>query len=182
MYKFSGFRIFNLCLFLFQSATEFIRCKPDIACFAKLMTGGIVPLAVTLASEAVFGAFIGDSKVYSSVFTICLSSICFCERKTCFSQNFVGSAKMPFLLLICGYAQFKYTDITSYDWWCNLIPLLQLQALLHGHSYTAHAVGCTAAVKSIKWFKDSKSNHNLISEAMLLREVCEKAVGWWMLF
>ncbi|KAG5593944.1 hypothetical protein H5410_035176 [Solanum commersonii] len=91
-----------------ESATEFIRCKPDIACFAKLMTGGIVPLAVTLASEAVFEAFVGDSK---------------------------------------------------------------LQALLHGHSYTAHAVGCTAAVKSIKWFKDSKTNHNLISEAMLLREL-----------
>lgn len=31
------------------------------------MTGGIVPLAVTLASEAVFEAFVGDSKVYSSV-------------------------------------------------------------------------------------------------------------------
>ncbi|CAN4106517.1 unnamed protein product [Withania somnifera] len=96
---------------LFQrvlSATEFIHCKPDIACFAKLMTGGIVPLAVTLASEAVFDAFVGDSK---------------------------------------------------------------LQALLHGHSYTAHAVGCTAAVKSIKWFKDSKTNRNLISEAMLLREL-----------
>ncbi|KAK6783709.1 hypothetical protein RDI58_017163 [Solanum bulbocastanum] len=91
-----------------ESATEFIRCNPDIACFAKLMTGGIVPLAVTLASEAVFEAFVGDSK---------------------------------------------------------------LQALLHGHSYTAHAVGCTAAVKSIKWFKDSKTNHNLISEAMLLREL-----------
>ncbi|XP_055823033.1 bifunctional dethiobiotin synthetase/7,8-diamino-pelargonic acid aminotransferase, mitochondrial [Solanum dulcamara] len=91
-----------------ESATEFIRCKPDIACFAKLMTGGIVPLATTLASEAVFESFVGDSK---------------------------------------------------------------LQALLHGHSYTAHAVGCTAAVKSIKWFKDSKTNHNLISEAMLLREL-----------
>ncbi|CAN4084271.1 unnamed protein product [Withania somnifera] len=91
-----------------ESATEFIHCKPDIACFAKLMTGGIVPLAVTLASEAVFEAFVGDSK---------------------------------------------------------------LQALLHGHSYTAHAVGCTAAVKSIKWFKDSKTNHNLIAEAMLLREL-----------
>lgn len=91
-----------------ESATEFISCKPDIACFAKLMTGGIVPLAVTLASEAVFEAFVGDSK---------------------------------------------------------------LQALLHGHSYTAHAVGCTAAVKSIKWFKDSKTNHNLITESMLLREL-----------
>ncbi|OIS97356.1 PREDICTED: bifunctional dethiobiotin synthetase/7,8-diamino-pelargonic acid aminotransferase, mitochondrial [Nicotiana attenuata] len=91
-----------------ESATEFICCKPDIACYAKLMTGGIVPLAVTLASEAVFEAFVGDSK---------------------------------------------------------------LQALLHGHSYTAHAIGCTAAVKAIKWFKDSKTNPNLISEAVMLREL-----------
>ena len=27
------------------------------------MTGGVVPLAVTLASEAVFEAFVGESKV-----------------------------------------------------------------------------------------------------------------------
>lgn len=40
-----------------------LDCEPDIACFAKLMTGGIIPLAATLASEATFQAFIGDSKV-----------------------------------------------------------------------------------------------------------------------
>ncbi|KAF7154301.1 hypothetical protein RHSIM_Rhsim01G0006800 [Rhododendron simsii] len=91
-----------------ESAAELLCCQPDIACFAKLMTGGIVPLAATLATDAVFNAFVGDSK---------------------------------------------------------------LQALLHGHSYTAHALGCTAAAKSIKWFKDSKTNINLISEGSLLREL-----------
>lgn len=40
-----------------------LYCEPDIACFAKLMTGGIIPLAATLASDAVFEAFTGDSKV-----------------------------------------------------------------------------------------------------------------------
>lgn len=38
-------------------------CQPDISCFAKLMTGGIIPLAATLATDAVFEAFTGDSKV-----------------------------------------------------------------------------------------------------------------------
>ncbi|XP_052200425.1 bifunctional dethiobiotin synthetase/7,8-diamino-pelargonic acid aminotransferase, mitochondrial [Diospyros lotus] len=91
-----------------ESAAELLYCQPDIACFAKLMTGGIVPLAATLASDAVFNAFLGDSK---------------------------------------------------------------LKALLHGHSYSAHAMGCSAAAKSIKWFKDTKTNFNLVSEGRFLREL-----------
>ncbi|KAH6803183.1 adenosylmethionine-8-amino-7-oxononanoate transaminase [Perilla frutescens var. frutescens] len=91
-----------------ETAAEMLYCEPDIACFAKLMTGGIIPLAVTLASEATFEAFTGDSK---------------------------------------------------------------LKALLHGHSYSAHAMGCAAAVKSIKWFKDCKTNMNLIPESRLLQEL-----------
>lgn len=91
-----------------ESAAELLCCRPDIACFAKLMTGGIIPLAATLATDAVFDAFVGDSK---------------------------------------------------------------LKALLHGHSYTAHALGCAAASKSINWFKDPKTNKNLTSEGRLLREL-----------
>lgn len=91
-----------------ETAAELLFCLPDIACFGKLMTGGIIPLAVTLATGAVFDAFIGDSK---------------------------------------------------------------LKALLHGHSYSAHAMGCTAAAKSIKWFKDPKTNLNITLEGGLLREL-----------
>lgn len=40
---------------------------PDIACYAKLLTGGVAPLAVTLSSETVFDAFKGDSKVSECV-------------------------------------------------------------------------------------------------------------------
>ncbi|BGP00711.1 hypothetical protein NBRC10513v2_006505 [Rhodotorula toruloides] len=60
--------------------------KPDIACYAKILTGGLVPMAVTLASDAIFRAFWSDKKV---------------------------------------------------------------DALLHGHSYTAHAVGCGVANKTL---------------------------------
>ncbi|KAL2504959.1 Bifunctional dethiobiotin synthetase/7 [Abeliophyllum distichum] len=80
-------------------SAELLCCQPDISCFAKLITGGIIPLTTTLASDAVFKAFVGDSK---------------------------------------------------------------LKALLHGHSYSAHAMGCMAAVKSIKWFKDCTTNVNLV--------------------
>ncbi|GAA6003077.1 uncharacterized protein JCM10292_000328 [Rhodotorula paludigena] len=61
--------------------------KPDIACYAKILTGGLVPMAVTLASDAVFRTFWSDKKV---------------------------------------------------------------DALLHGHSYTAHAVGCGIANKTLE--------------------------------
>ncbi|XVF34248.1 hypothetical protein REPUB_Repub18cG0043300 [Reevesia pubescens] len=94
-----------------EAAAELLGCIPDIACFAKLMTGGIIPLAATLATDAVFDSFTGDSK---------------------------------------------------------------LKALLHGHSYSAHAMGCTAAAKSIKWLKDPMTNPNITSEKsqeMLLREL-----------
>ncbi|XP_021808925.1 bifunctional dethiobiotin synthetase/7,8-diamino-pelargonic acid aminotransferase, mitochondrial [Prunus avium] len=91
-----------------ESAAELLSCFPDIACFGKLMTGGTVPLAATLATNAVFDSFIGDSK---------------------------------------------------------------LKALLHGHSYSAHAIGCTAAAKSIRWFKDSQRNPNITSKGSLLSEL-----------
>ncbi|XP_017607474.1 bifunctional dethiobiotin synthetase/7,8-diamino-pelargonic acid aminotransferase, mitochondrial [Gossypium arboreum] len=94
-----------------ESAAELLGCVPDIACFGKLMTGGIIPLAATMATDAIFDSFTGDSK---------------------------------------------------------------LKALLHGHSYSAHAMGCTAAAKSIKWFKDPNTNLNITSEKsqkMMLREL-----------
>ncbi|CAN6458913.1 unnamed protein product [Victoria cruziana] len=91
-----------------ESAAELLGCSPDIACYAKLMTGGVIPLAATLATEAVYNAFTGDSK---------------------------------------------------------------LMALLHGHSYSAHALGCTAAVKAIQWFKESQTNPNIIPQKMLLKEL-----------
>ncbi|KAJ0772923.1 putative dethiobiotin synthase, Adenosylmethionine--8-amino-7-oxononanoate transaminase [Helianthus annuus] len=59
----------------------------------------------------------------------------------------------------------------------GMIPLAatlatnDLNALLHGHSYSAHAVGCATACNSIKWFKDSQTNPNLVPGQNLLREL-----------
>lgn len=69
------------------SAASFLRVDPDISVHAKLLTGGLIPLCVTLASNSIFDAF-------------------------------------------------KSTDKTN--------------ALLHGHSYTAHPVGCQVALKSVE--------------------------------
>ncbi|KAM0933792.1 putative dethiobiotin synthase, Adenosylmethionine--8-amino-7-oxononanoate transaminase [Dioscorea sansibarensis] len=91
-----------------ESAAELLGCSPDVACFGKLMTGGVLPLAVTLTTEAVFEAFKGGSK---------------------------------------------------------------LMALLHGHSYSAHAMGCTAASKAIQWFKDPCTNINIESEGRKMKEL-----------
>ncbi|KAJ0984227.1 hypothetical protein J5N97_002583 [Dioscorea zingiberensis] len=91
-----------------ESAAELLGCSPDVACFGKLMTGGIIPLAVTLTTEAVFEAFKGGSK---------------------------------------------------------------LMALLHGHSYSAHAMGCMAASKAIQWFKDPCTNINIDPEGRKMKEL-----------
>lgn len=64
-----------------------LATAPDISVHAKLLTGGLLPLAITTASDAIFRTFVSESKS---------------------------------------------------------------DALLHGHSYTAHAVGCAVADKSLK--------------------------------
>ncbi|KAI9512964.1 PLP-dependent transferase [Russula earlei] len=65
-----------------RSAAAALGAHPDVAVYGKALTGGLVPLAATLATEDVFGAFEGPDKA---------------------------------------------------------------EALLHGHSYSAYAVGCEVA-------------------------------------
>lgn len=69
------------------SAASFLQTHPDIVVNAKLLTGGLLPLCTTTASESIFNAFLSNDK----------------------------------------------TD-----------------ALLHGHSYTAHPVGCSVANESLR--------------------------------
>ena len=47
------------------SGAKMLGIEPDIACYGKLVTGGLVPMGVTLASEDVFDAFEGKDKVMS---------------------------------------------------------------------------------------------------------------------
>lgn len=90
------------------SAASFLGVEPDISVHAKLLTGGLVPMCTTLASESIFAAFLSDDKS---------------------------------------------------------------DALLHGHSYTAHAVGCQVGLHSLAamqamdadkdwaWAKKNWANH-----------------------
>lgn len=73
------------------SSSSFLDAQPDISVHAKLLTGGLLPLCTTLASESIFEAFLSPEKS---------------------------------------------------------------DALLHGHSYTAHAVGCEIAQFSLKTMMD----------------------------
>lgn len=69
-----------------RTASSFLHSHPDIVVNAKLLTGGLLPLCTTAASDDIFAAFDSPHK---------------------------------------------------HD------------ALLHGHSYTANAVGCSVAVKAV---------------------------------
>ncbi|KAG5939079.1 hypothetical protein E4U53_007896 [Claviceps sorghi] len=71
--------------------SSFLGVHPDISVHAKLLTGGLLPLCATLASETIFNAFLSPDK----------------------------------------------TD-----------------ALLHGHSYTAHPTGCQVALESLLQMQD----------------------------
>ncbi|KAF2188076.1 bifunctional dethiobiotin synthetase/adenosylmethionine-8-amino-7-oxononanoate aminotransferase [Zopfia rhizophila CBS 207.26] len=72
------------------SSASFLSIHPDISVHAKLLTGGLLPLCTTVASQSVFDAFWGDKKA---------------------------------------------------------------DALLHGHSYTAHPIGCHVANTSLEVMK-----------------------------
>ncbi|KAF2427859.1 PLP-dependent transferase [Tothia fuscella] len=72
------------------NCSSFLQSHPDIIVNAKLLTGGLVPLCTTTASQSIFDAFLSENG-----------------------------------------------DKGKGD------------ALLHGHSYTAHAVGCSVAVESL---------------------------------
>jgi len=69
-----------------ESTGPLLGVDPDISVNAKILTGGLIPLAVTMASKSIFEAFLGDSKA---------------------------------------------------------------DALLHGHSYTAHPIGCEVANETL---------------------------------
>jgi bifunctional dethiobiotin synthetase / adenosylmethionine---8-amino-7-oxononanoate aminotransferase len=75
--------------------TGFVGVQPDIAVHAKLLTGGLVPLCLTVASNHVYNAFLSDQKS---------------------------------------------------------------DALLHGHSYTAHAVGCEVARESLRTMQSMEAD------------------------
>ena len=77
------------------SSASFLGLNPDISVHAKLLTGGLVPLCTTLASESIFKAFLGAEKS---------------------------------------------------------------DALLHGHSYTAHAVGCNVARTAVGMMMDMEKD------------------------
>ena len=82
------------------SSASYLDVHPDISVHAKLLTGGLLPLSITVASDSIFQTFWGDEKS---------------------------------------------------------------EALLHGHSYTAHPIGCHVANVSLqtmdkyhngsKWFQ-----------------------------
>lgn len=70
-----------------KTCSSILGVTPDIAVYAKALTGGVVPMALTLTTDTIFRAFYSDRKS---------------------------------------------------------------EALLHGHSYTAHAVGCEVANESLR--------------------------------
>ena len=83
---FSGLNRFG-----YNSAADVMGQTPDISVYAKILTGGLLPLSATLATDSIFQSFLSDQKV---------------------------------------------------------------DALLHGHSYTANPIGCAVALKSIEMMED----------------------------
>lgn len=95
---------------MLQRLSASSNLKPDIACYAKSLTGGLLPLAVTLASSSVFDVFLSSEKQ---------------------------------------------------------------AALLHGHSYTAHPIGCSVAVRSLETYLEKAARKEEESDSVWPREKLE---------
>lgn len=98
------------------SSASFLGVDADVAVNAKLLTGGLIPLCTTVASQEIFDTFSSSEKS---------------------------------------------------------------DALLHGHSYTAHAVGCTVAVDSLRTMDDMDTNGswNHFKEDWNAKPVKSKSLG-----
>jgi len=42
-------------------ASDYVETKPDIICLSKALTGGLVPMAITSCTEAIYEAFLGNT-------------------------------------------------------------------------------------------------------------------------
>ncbi|KAF8183955.1 pyridoxal phosphate-dependent transferase [Pholiota molesta] len=99
-----------------ESTGPLLGVYPDISVNAKVLTGGLIPLAVTLASQSIFEAFLGDSKA---------------------------------------------------------------EALLHGHSYTAHPIGCEVANEALSMIdKLSLTNDWISAQECWAKDNGEKSPVW----
>ena len=55
-----------------SSVTSLLHCTPDITCYAKALTGGVVPMAAILATKEIFNKFkgnIADSLLHGHSYT-----------------------------------------------------------------------------------------------------------------
>jgi adenosylmethionine---8-amino-7-oxononanoate aminotransferase len=88
------------------------RSEPDIVCFAKALTGGYFPLAVTLTTTDIFKEFLGD-------------------------------------------------------YWVN-------RQLFHGHTFTGHPVGCTAALTNLELYEKLNLIRKIRDNSLVLNRLLEK--------
>ncbi|CAG9462769.1 unnamed protein product [Pedinophyceae sp. YPF-701] len=95
-----------------STACNMAGITPDVGCYAKLLTGGTVPLSATVATEECFDAFMGDTKG---------------------------------------------------------------EALLHGHSYSGHPIGCQAAIQSLSALTSAQYNPNHVPASDEARGACSRS-------
>ena len=88
------------------------RSEPDIVCFAKALTGGYFPLAVTLTTTDIFNEFLGD-------------------------------------------------------YWAK-------RQLFHGHTFTGHSVGCTAALTNLELYEKLNLIKQIRDNSFLLKRLVKK--------
>lgn len=146
------------------SGAQLLGASPDVACYAKLLTGGLVPLSATLATDAVFKAFEGgwqwrmplEAGAEHEGGSRCA---CWLDKAMCRQRRQVyvsGPGCMPLPSTPGQRSQLRPSPGQP---WCAGDS--KMHALLHGHSYTAHPIGCAAGVAALQLFGDPQLNPNL---------------------
>ncbi|KAH7524361.1 hypothetical protein FEM48_Zijuj06G0111200 [Ziziphus jujuba var. spinosa] len=130
-----------------ETAVELFNCVSDIACFAKLMTGGAKPLAATLATSAVFDSFLGDSKVtFNTGLNTHIQCTAAAKSIKWFTypqanNNITSGGRLLkevcelFVLVVHLYLFDMPTHCGMKKWWVRYLHILQLNEQLHWEPY-----------------------------------------------
>ena len=138
-------------------ACEHEGVVPDIICLSKGITGGYMPLAVTIAGDNIYQAFMGETR---ELIPSCV-------------QKYNKTARRKRHRRTVMYAAELMTQPTQVDDRTQL----GIKTFFHGHSYTGNPLACAAALACLDIFERDDIINKLVTKIGILDRWLKKISG-----
>lgn len=132
------------------SGCDLLGVRPDVACYAKLLTGGTVPLAATLASREVFESFRGGGKAGALL------------HGHSYSAHAIGYERDFFFFFFQHSRVWRF----FFEFFCSLFFLFFFPTPRKKKKHPR----CAAAVESLKMLSEPSSNPSMCFSSSEKRE------------